>query len=104
MTVVIALRCADGIVMGSDSQITDPGLGLTYQDQKLHPLGERAAWGGSGSRAALYDIEQTFAADAAAIVDADDVGRALQARVDRKSTRLNSSHSQTSYAVCCWTI
>ncbi len=81
MTVVIALRCADGIVMGSDSQITDPGLGLTYQDQKLHPLGERAAWGGSGSRAALYDIEQTFAAEAAAIVDADDVGRALQARV-----------------------
>src|SRR5256886_3762948 len=27
--------------------------------------------------------------------------RALQARLDRKSTRLNSSHSQISYAVFC---
>lgn len=81
MTVVIALLCADGLVVGSDSQITDPGLGMTYQDQKLHPLGKRAAWGGSGSRAVLYDIEQSFAADADAIVDAEDVGRAMQARV-----------------------
>ena len=53
MTVVLALRCADGIVMASDSQITDGGRGLTYPAQKLHPLGKHAAWGGSGSRAAF---------------------------------------------------
>ena len=26
VTVVLALRCADGLVMASDSQITDPGV------------------------------------------------------------------------------
>ncbi len=57
MTVVLALRCADGIVVASDSQITDPARGVSYPAQKLHPLGKHAAWGGSGSRAVLYDIE-----------------------------------------------
>ncbi|MGV0646646.1 hypothetical protein ABQE44_25000 [Mycolicibacterium sp. XJ2546] len=51
MTVVLALRCADGLVMGSVSQITDPGRGLSYPAQKLHMMGKRAAWGGSGSGA-----------------------------------------------------
>ncbi|MGV0875396.1 hypothetical protein ABQF13_24725 [Mycolicibacterium sp. XJ879] len=44
MTVVLALRCADGLVMGSVSQITDPGRGLSYPAQKLHMMGKRAAW------------------------------------------------------------
>ena len=43
--------------MASDSQITDGGRGLSYPAQKLHPLGSHAAWGGSGSRAVLYDVE-----------------------------------------------
>ncbi|MET0166948.1 MAG: proteasome protein [Vicinamibacterales bacterium] len=81
MTVVLALRCANGIVLASDSQITDPGRGLTYPAQKLHPLGDRAAWGGSGSRAVLYDIEQIFNDEAEAVVEANDIGRALQSRV-----------------------
>ncbi len=80
MTVVIALRCADGLVMASDSQITDPGRGLSYPAQKLHPLGDHAAWGGSGSRAVLYDLERIFTAEPDAIVEADDIGRALQQR------------------------
>lgn len=75
------MRCADGLVMASDSQITDPVRGLSYPAQKLHPLGERAAWGGSGSRAVLYDLEQVFGAEADAIVEAPDVGRALQERI-----------------------
>ena len=81
MTVVLALRCADGIVLASDSQITDPGRGVSYPAQKLHPLGDNAAWGGSGSRAVLYDIEQLLNAEPDAVVEAQDVGRALQARV-----------------------
>lgn len=81
MTVVLALRCADGIVLGSDSQITDPGRGLSYPAQKLHRLGDHAAWGGSGSRAVLYDLEELFHAEPDAVVEAQDVGRALQARV-----------------------
>jgi hypothetical protein len=81
MTVVLALRCADGVVLASDSQITDPGRGLSYPAQKLHSLGSHAAWGGSGSRAVLHDIERLFDAEPDAVVEASDVGRALQARV-----------------------
>ncbi|MFV9633735.1 proteasome protein [Mycobacterium neumannii] len=81
MTVVLAIRCADGIAMASDSQITDPERGLSYPAQKLHPLGERAAWGGSGSRAVLYDLEQIFDNEPDAIVEAPDIGHALQGRV-----------------------
>ncbi|MDT5328983.1 MAG: proteasome beta subunit [Mycobacterium sp.] len=47
VTVVLALRCADGLVMASDSQITDSSRGLSYPAQKLHALGRHAAWGGS---------------------------------------------------------
>lgn len=81
VTVVLALRCANGIVVASDSQITDSGRGLTYPAQKLHPLGEHAAWGGSGSRAVLYDIEQIFNDEADAVVEAKNIGHALQSRV-----------------------
>ncbi|GFG50262.1 proteasome protein [Mycolicibacterium agri] len=81
MTVVLALRCVDGVVLASDSQITDPGRGVSYPAQKLHPLGSHAAWGGSGSRAVLYDIERLFDTEPDAVVEASDVGRALQARV-----------------------
>jgi 20S proteasome alpha/beta subunit len=81
MTVVLALRCADGIVVASDSQITDAGRGVSYPAQKLHPLGKHAAWGGSGSRAVLYDIEKLFDTEPDAVVESPDVGRALQTRV-----------------------
>ncbi|MDV3134616.1 proteasome protein [Mycobacterium sp. 29Ha] len=81
MTVVLALRCADGLVMASDSQITDPVRAVSYPAQKLHALGKHAAWGGSGSRAVLFDLEQIFDAEADAIVEAPDVGHALQQRV-----------------------
>lgn len=81
MTVVLAIRCADGVVVASDSQITDPERGLSYPAQKLHPLGDHAAWGGSGSRAVLYDLEQIFGNEPDAIVEAPDIGHALQGRV-----------------------
>lgn len=81
MTVVLALRCADGLVLASDSQITEPGRGLTYPAQKLHSLGKHGAWGGSGSRAALFDIRAVFEAEPDAIVESPDVGRAVQSRV-----------------------
>ncbi|MET0698138.1 MAG: proteasome protein [Mycobacterium sp.] len=81
MTVVLAIRCADGVVIASDSQITDSARGLSFAAQKLHPLGTHAAWGGSGSRAVLYDVEKIFDAEPDAIVGAPDVGRAVQERV-----------------------
>lgn len=77
---VLAIKCANGIVLASDSQITDPGRGLSYPAQKLHPLGSHAAWGGSGSRAVLYDIEHILRDEGDAIMEARNIGHALQAK------------------------
>ena len=68
-------------MLGSDSQITDKGRGMTYPAEKLHPLGELAAWGGSGARSVLFDVERCFSEHSAAILEAPDIGRALQERV-----------------------
>lgn len=81
MTVVLAAVCRDGVVIGSDSQITDKGRGMTYPAEKLHPLGESAAWGGSGARSVLTDVKRSFTENSAAILEAPDIGRALQAQV-----------------------
>ncbi len=81
MTVVLAIKCADGLVMGADTQVTEKHQGMSYPARKLHPLGERAAWGGSGARSVQLDLERKFSASAASILEADDVGRALQQAV-----------------------
>jgi proteasome beta subunit len=80
VTVVVAVVCRDGVVIGADTQVTDSDRGMSYPGQKLHPMGEHAAWGGSGARSVLGDLEKIFAADAEVICGADDVGRALQER------------------------
>ncbi len=81
MTVVLSIVCADGLVMASDSQVTDSARGMSYPAQKLHDLGEHGAWGGSGARSVLLDLERIFDASAAAILEGEDVGRELQERV-----------------------
>lgn len=81
MTVVLAVQCEDGIVLGADSQVTESDRGMSYPASKLHPLGDGAAWGGSGARSVLYDLELQFAAEATGIVGSQDVGRALQERI-----------------------
>lgn len=81
MTVVLAVFCDDGLVMGADTQITESDRGMSYPAQKLHLLGDKGAWGGSGARSVLIDLERVFDAEAGAILEADDVGRALQRRV-----------------------
>ncbi len=81
MTVVLALRCKDGMVLGSDTQITESNRGMSYPAQKLHLLGGQAAWGGSGARSVLLDLETVFDEQAGAILEAENVARALQERV-----------------------
>lgn len=54
MTVVLAVKCAEGIVLGSDSQSTDTSGGNIAHAtrstvQKLFPLGTHIAWGATGS-------------------------------------------------------
>lgn len=78
MTVVLAMRCADGLVIGADSQITDADRGLSYPARKLHRLGDHAAWGGSGARAVLTELEKMFDANPEPIVEAPDPAHALQ--------------------------
>lgn len=81
MTVVLALRCSDGIVLAADSQVTDSARGLSYPSQKLHPFGATAAWGGSGARAVLVELEALFVERAESVLAADNVGRAVQEQV-----------------------
>lgn len=81
MTVVLAVVCDDGLVMAADTQITESDRGMSYPAQKLHRLGDTGAWGGSGARSVLIDLERVFDDQAGAILEADDVGRALQQRV-----------------------
>jgi proteasome beta subunit len=81
MTIVLALTTADGLVIGSDSQITDKDRGISFPAQKLHDLGDHAAWGGSGARSVLKDIEKIFNEQATAIVEAADIAHAIQERV-----------------------
>ncbi len=81
MTVVLSIVCADGLVMAADSQITDSARGMSYPGQKLHPLGDHAAWGGSGARSVLLDLEKIFSASPQAILEGEDVGREIQERV-----------------------
>ena len=81
MTVVLALRCQDGVVLAADSQITDSARGLSYPSQKLHPLGPTAAWGGSGSRAVLVELAPIFEGCADVVLGSPNVGRAVQEQV-----------------------
>lgn len=81
MTVVFAARCQDGLVLAADTQVTETDRGMSFPARKLHLLGDHAAWGGSGARAVLTDLEASFDADAGAILEAPDVGRAMQSRM-----------------------
>jgi proteasome beta subunit len=81
MTVVLAVVCSDGVVIGSDSQITESDRGLSFPAQKLHPMGTCAAWGGSGARGVLNDLKPLLEESAAAILEAPDIGDELQERV-----------------------
>ncbi|HWH13363.1 MAG TPA: hypothetical protein VNT51_01345 [Miltoncostaeaceae bacterium] len=72
------MRCADGVVIASDSQITDSDRGMSFPAQKLHHLGDHAAWAGSGARGVLSDVERTLDARADEVLAADQVSHALQ--------------------------
>jgi proteasome beta subunit len=81
VTIVLSIICDDGLVLASDSQITDSDRGMSYPAQKLHALGDHAAWGGSGARSVLGEVEVCFDREAEAILASGDVARAIQERV-----------------------
>lgn len=81
MTVVLSVLCADGVVIASDTQVTDSDRGMSFPAQKLHDLGDHAVWGGSGARGLLADVERTFDERGDEILAAGEIGRALQEAV-----------------------
>jgi len=80
MTVVLAVRCSDGLVLAADSQATESDRGVSYPVRKLHPLGDSGAWGGSGSRSVLIYLQDRFDEASGSILEAEDAGRAIQDR------------------------
>jgi proteasome beta subunit len=78
VTVVLSLLCADGVVIASDSQITDKDREMSFPAQKLHRLGDHAAWGGSGARGVLNDIARLLEERADEVLASDQVSHALQ--------------------------
>ncbi|HUG84865.1 MAG TPA: hypothetical protein VMM13_09885 [Euzebya sp.] len=78
MTVVLSIMCADGVVIAADSQITDVDRGLSFPGQKLHRMGGHAAWGGSGSRGVLSDVQRALDTAAEEVLAAEQVSHALQ--------------------------
>ena len=78
MTVVLSIMCADGVVIAADSQITDSNRGMSFPGQKLHHLGEHAAWAGSGARGVLTDVDKALDAAAEEVLAAEEVSHALQ--------------------------
>lgn len=78
MTVVLAVRCQDGVVVASDSQITDSDKGMSFPAQKLHGLGSHGAWGGSGARGVLTDVEKTLEREGDGVLAADEIAHELQ--------------------------
>jgi proteasome beta subunit len=54
MTLILAVRCAEGLVLGADGQATDTSGGpivfaTRHVTRKLFPLGNNIAWGGTGN-------------------------------------------------------
>jgi proteasome beta subunit len=80
MTVVVSVVCSGGVVLGADTQVTDSDRGMSFPAQKLHVMGTHAAWGGSGARSVLTELERIYDESAQAICRSDDIGRALQDR------------------------
>ncbi|HEU4658565.1 MAG TPA: hypothetical protein VFR97_13640 [Capillimicrobium sp.] len=63
MTLVLAIRCRDGVVLASDGQATTAAAGQPTRQpvRKLFTIGDRIAWGAAGS----LGLQQTLAAELA---------------------------------------
>jgi 20S proteasome alpha/beta subunit len=79
MTLVLALRCRDGVVLASDGQATSEAAGQPTRQpaRKLFELGGRIAWGASGSVGLQQALEEELEARAGELLAAADPRRAL---------------------------
>ncbi|MGH2944883.1 MAG: hypothetical protein ACRDPC_01180 [Solirubrobacteraceae bacterium] len=74
MTLVLALRCRDGIVLASDGQATADAAGQPTRRpvRKLFDLGGRIAWGAAGSIGLQQTLEEDLAQARKSLVEAAD--------------------------------
>lgn len=56
MTLIVALRCRDGVLMASDSQGTEDPYGVRFEVQKVFKLTPRAVWASSGLGQVMHDL------------------------------------------------
>jgi proteasome beta subunit len=57
VTVVVAARCRDGVVLASDSQASDPLSNVRWPVQKVFSLGETIVWGATGQTSIIDDMK-----------------------------------------------
>jgi 20S proteasome alpha/beta subunit len=74
MTLVLALRCADGVVLASDGQATSDAAGQPTRQpvDKLFALGARIAWGAAGSMGLQQAVGEALAEREALLAGARD--------------------------------
>jgi len=60
MTVVLAVACAEGVVMASDTQATEGGDNTRFQVPKIFELSDRAVWAGSGHVGIIQDLRTRY--------------------------------------------
>lgn len=80
MTIVIALRAVDGLVMASDSQSTESTGSVRGTTEKLFPLTTRALCGGSGDGQVLTEIRHELESVSDFLCNAPNIGQALVSR------------------------
>ena len=74
MTLVLALRCRDGVVLASDGQATSDAAGQPTRSpvRKLFVAGGRLAWGAAGSVGLQQALEEALARREDVLAEADD--------------------------------
>jgi len=108
MTLVVALRTDEGIVLASDSQTTNVSDGRVYEDTpKLFVASERVAIGVSGAGALTQPIVDRLLRKATSKADIEDVGKILceegQASYQRQSALLHEGRSiPAEFVLAAW--
>jgi len=81
VTIVIALRCADGVIMASDSQGTEASGNVKFPVEKVFQLHSRAVAGGSGAHQVIADIRADLTSLSDALEASADLDQSLMGRI-----------------------
>jgi 20S proteasome alpha/beta subunit len=79
MTVVVAVRCQDGAVIGADSQATEIASQVKWPVTKLFQIGDQPiVWGASGQTAIIAEIKNELNGSLSNIDQSSDLHRTFQ--------------------------